>query len=340
MLRLKWILFFTALVIFAGCSGQKAYDNGVAPYSTPTPEPTYSGYVLVASVMTENSDGPVSGPGWVSLFDPQGNFVRKIADYTGQTAFPVGLAYTGSGNVLIALDGTDRIESHNLNTSVTTSFGPLVGLSGNPIRDLARRTVDGSLFISEWTNTHNVERYDSLGNRQQAPYIASTVGGTCNLNGPYGMAYIPGYDRLAVISHPAGATSGRLSVYDVSDPANPACVNYVTAAPFNANTPTAVAYHALTNRILVTLSTGNLVAACQVSGTGCSTIINTPVLVSNPRAITTDGNGYIYVASVDTHTIERFTWSGSGAAVRNPAGNAFIGPRSETINPTAILVIP
>lgn len=332
---ISFLLGFTIAIAF-GCAGEKAFDGGQSLSSLSD----YSGYIVVASVTTEGADGPSAGPGQVTLFDASGNFVRKLRDYTQSSEMPTGLAYDGNGNIYIAVDGSDRIEVHNLLTGVTSTFGPVAGLSGNPIRDLVRRSSDGSLFVSEWTTSQNIEMYSSVGTRIGAPYITSSTAGTatCNLSGPYGMAYIPTVDKLAIISHPAGSTAGRLSVIDVST-ATPACDYHVTAAPFNANTPMAIAYHAPTNKLLVTFSSGNTVSACNVDGTGCTTIINAPTIVVTPRSITTDSRGYIYVGSTGTETIERYTWTGSGSATRDPAGGPLIGPRIETVNASSILVI-
>lgn len=330
------ILFTLFIASTFGCGGDKAFDGGQSLSSLSD----YAGYIVVASVTTEGADGPSAGPGQVTLFDSKGNFVRKLRDYTLSTEMPVGLAYDGNGNIYIAVDGSDRIEVHNILTGVTSTFGPVAGLSGNPIRDMVRRPSDGSLLVSEWTTSQSIEMYTPTGTRVSAPYITSSTTGaaTCNLSGPYGMAYIPTLDKLAIISHPAGAASGRLSVIDIST-ATPSCDYHVTTAPFNANTPMAVAYHTQTNKLLVTFATGNTVSACNVDGTGCTTIINSPTIVITPRSITTDSKGYIYIGSTGTETIERYTWTGSGVATRDPAGGPLIGPRIESVNPSAILVI-
>ncbi len=303
------------------------------------PGPTdYSGYIVVGSVNSSGTYGPTNGLGMVTLYNPQGQFVAVLRDFVLTNEYPTGIAYDEvNRNVYVTVEGTDRIEVINLDTRVVSTFGPVTGLSAAHLRGLIRRPSDGSLFIAEW-DQNNVEMYSSNGARIGSPYISSITDASCNLSGPYGMAYIPSLDRIAVVSQPNGTAAGRLSLLNISN--NPAtCITHVTGSPFNNNYPNSIAYHSQTNKLLITFAGTGRVHSCDLDGSNCLTIVNSAAIVTTPRAIAVDSDGFIYVGSAGTETIEKFSWNGSGLATRIGT-EPFIGPSIFTYNPTSILVIP
>ena len=143
------------------------------------------------------------------------------------------------------------------------------------------------------------------------------------------MAVITTNRRLAVIQ------SNRLNIYDKDG----ACIATVTAAPLNANVPYAIAYHVQTDKLLVGFNTNSIIYACNTLGAACVSIFNSPTIVSNPRSMTVDSAGFIYVGSTGTDTVEKLQWTGAGNATRATT-TPFIGPGIYSQNPTSIMVIP
>ena len=127
-----------------------------------------------------------------------------------------------------------------------------------------------------------------------------------------------------------------MSIYDST---GSSCVAHITAAPLNGGTPTAVAYHAATNKILVTFATTHAIYAFDPDGTNATQIYLNSTVINTPRALATGANGSIYVGSSGTDSVEKLSWNGTGTASR-VGSIALIGPGLYTQNPTAIVVVP
>jgi DNA-binding beta-propeller fold protein YncE len=115
---------------------------------------------------------------------------------------------------------------------------------------------------------------------------------------PFGITCIPGSDYIAVVSM---AASERLSIYD----ANGNCITHITAAPLNAGTPNGIAYHATSQKIIITCSTDHAIYSINLDGSGSTQIFLNRTRINTPRAVITDADGYIYVSSTGTDTIEK-----------------------------------
>jgi hypothetical protein len=290
-------------------------------------EKDLSGYVIVSTVAT----APSTGPGLLSLVSPDGAEVTTIGDFYSSAEFVTGLAYLGNNRIVLSVDGADRINQYNLTTGVMSSFAVNVNVTATPLRQMAI-TNDKSLFVVE-SNTNAVEKIDASGSRVGAPFIATTTG-SCVLATPYGIAYDPINNQIAVISSPGGG-AGRLSIYDAS---SGACVTHVTAAPLNAGAPVGIAYHSLAQKFIVSFNTIHAIYAFDLDGTNGTQIYLNSSIISSPRALATDTSGAIYVGSDGTDTVEKLSWSGTGSATRALAG-PLVGPSINSQNPTSILVI-
>jgi hypothetical protein len=320
-LRIHNILIFLGLSgLLISCTSSRPFDGGTAAST----QSSYSGYIVVTTVATD----PTTGPGIVTLFKADGTYVMGLRDLYPSSEWSGGTSFLSPDRVIISIANGTRIEEFNLTTRVSSNFAT-ARISGNPNRSFAQDTVDNTFYLGETSGASStIEKYDSNGSPIGAPFIASTVG-SCTLNTPTGIAFIPSTQNIAVVQ------STKLNIYNKSG----GCVSAVTAAPFNSNAPYAIAYHAATDKLLVAFATNSNIYACSTSGTGCSQIYVNTSIVSTPRAITVDASGAIYIGSSGTDTIEKFTWDGVGTLTHVGAGS-FIGPGIYTQNPTSIMVIP
>lgn len=310
------ILFLLALWLHPGCSS----EDGLFV------DTNFSGYVVVASVAT----APSTGPGLLSMVSPDGDSQTALRDFFVSSEFATGLVYLGNSQIAMAVDGADRIDALNLLTGLVAPFSVNVNITATPLRQMAR-TRDGSVFVVE-SNGNTIEKVDASANRVGTPFIGTTTG-ACVLSAPYGIAYDPINNRIAVIS---SAASGRLSIYDAN---LGTCVAHVTAAPFNSGTPVGIAFHSLSQKYIVSFNTSHAIYAVDLDGTNATQIYLSSSIVNSPRALAADDSGNIYVGSDGTDTVEKLYWSGTGSATRALAG-PLLGPSVYTQNPTAILVIP
>ncbi|MFN7730121.1 MAG: hypothetical protein ACK5P7_13260 [Bdellovibrio sp.] len=308
-----------SLLFLAGCSGEKPFDGASSATN-------YSGTLLVSSVTTD----PATGPGLVSSWKTDGTFKATLRDLFPGGEFASGSGFISPDKFVIAIEGVDRLEILNLSSGQTSAITN-VALNATTMKHVAVDPGDGSIYVAE-QNINTVEKFTTSGQRIGSPFLPTTLA-PCSLNNPWGLAVIPATGDVVVIS--AAGAAGRFSRFSKDG----ACLNHSIAAPFNSGTPTAIAYHSPTNKLLVTLSTLNSIVAVDVDGSNPQTIFLNSAIMSTPRAIATDADGFIYVGSSGTDTIEKLYWSGTGSATRATSG-PLIGPSAFSQNPTAITVAP
>lgn len=290
----------------------------------------YSGYLAVTTVATD----PATGPGLVALFSPQGQFVRVVHDYFSTSEFPTGSAFVPPDKLIVGVDGSDRMDLWNLTTTALQFPVTNANLLSNttPLRQVARDPVDGSVYIVE-SNPNTIEKFtvnaDGSYSRAGNPFIPTTVG-SCVLSSPWGLTVIPSSQRVVVLS-----SAGRLSTYDKDGN----CLQHLTAAPLNAGTPVGVAYHSPSNKLIVAFAATHALWSMDQDGSNAAQIFLNASIISTPRGIAADRDGYLYVTSSGTDTVEKLYYSGSGAATRALPG-PLLGPSINTQNPTSITVIP
>lgn len=318
-MKTQYLLAFTFIFGLTSC-GQSTEFDGISSSSS------LSGSIVISSVATD----PATGAGIVSWWNPNGTFKSTLRDLFSGSEFATGLGFIAPDKIVASIEGVDRLEIMNLSTSVLTPITH-VGLTATPLKQIAVDPTDSAIYIAEF-NQNTVEKFTASGSRIGAPFLATTTG-ACSLSSPWGVTVIPSTQDVVVISSPAAA--GRFSKYTKDG----ACVTHVTAAPFNSGTPQGVAYHPTTNKLLVTFATTHAIIAVDLDGTNPTTIYLNSAIINTPRTIATDAQGYIYVGSSGTDTIEKLYWSGTGSATRATSG-PLIGPGVFSQNPTAITVIP
>lgn len=306
------------LLLLVACGESKNFD-GLALSSN------YSGTIVISSVTTD----PATGPGLISWWTPEGAFKATLRDLFSGSEFASGLGFIYPDKIISAIDGVDRLEVINLSNNTITPITH-VALTANTLKQLAVDPVDNVIYIAE-ASTNTVEKFTSNGQRVGAPFLPTTSG-SCVLSNPWGVAVIPSTQEVVVIS---SAASGRFSKYTKDG----TCVTHVTTGAFASGTPLAVAYHPPTGKLIVTFATSHAIIAVDQNGTNPTTIFQNSSIINTPRSIAIDSNGYIYVGSSGTDTIEKLYWSGTGSATRATSG-PLIGPGVFSQNPTSITVIP
>jgi hypothetical protein len=323
-------LLFTGWSVFVGsillmsCEGTKSLDLSG----------TSSGSIIITTVATD----PSTGPGMVNQFDSSGNFVRVLKDYySSGTSYATGSAFVPPENILVMVESTldigdlFNVRTGDMQGSVLFSSN----LSGAPVRQIAYNPTEDAAYILETQagSTGTIEKFIlGTGNRLGNPFIPTTVS-SCVLASPYGIVFNQNDQRLYVIS--SSGAAGRLSVYDTSGN----CIQHIVAAPLSTGTPSGITYHTLSNKLIVTFATTHAIYSMDLDGTNATQIYLNSSIINTPRSITSDSNGFLYVSSSGTDTIEKLVYTGSGSATRALSG-PLIGPGIFSQNATSITVVP
>lgn len=289
----------------------------------------FSGHVLVTTTAADTG-----GPSQVNLFSPQGKFVRTLVDIYVNTEYISGLAYSSAKDELLMMtEGTyEQVESIDFRTSTRKVIYSNVAFTANPFRFIAVGPDQSVYIAADGNDTIEKIRPDSdqVYSRVGAPFISTTTG-ACVLGSPWGVAYIPSTDQIAV----ANASNTGITIYN----SDGTCVRNVTSAPFNNNSPVGVAFHALSSKLIVSISGSGSIYSMNLDGTNITLIYSDTSIISTPRGVATDSNGNIYVANIGRDTVEKLYYSGSGTATRTSA-TPFIGPSGFSRNPGQVVVIP
>jgi hypothetical protein len=313
-----------SLGLLSSCEGNESLDLAG----------TSSGAIIVTTVATD----PSTGPGMVTQYDSSGGFVRVLKDYysTG-TSFATGSAFVPPESVLVMVESTldvgDLFNARTGEAQNSVIFNS--NISGAPVRQITYNPSEDAAYILETQagNTGTIEKFIlSSGQRLGNPFIPAVVS-TCSLANPFGITFNPNTQRIYVIS--ANGTAGRLSVYDTSGN----CVQHVVAAPLNAGTPSGITYHSLSDKLIVTFASTHAIYAMDLDGSNPVQIYLNSSIINTPRAITSDADGYLYVSSSGTDTVEKLTYTGTGSATRAISG-PLIGPGIFSQNVSSITVVP
>jgi hypothetical protein len=298
------------LLLLSGCSG----GGGVFSASPSA----FSGYVAVASGSSNT----------VALFDASGAYVRTLRDLNSPSSeTPVALLPSNEpGSILLGVYGVGRIErlsladgSHSsliLNTTLATAYPRGVAKDGS-----------GNYLVTN-TGAFTIEKFSPAGLRIGAPFIAMATGG-CTLSNPWTIAVLS--DGAIAVGN--GGTSGVL-IYEPDG----TCRASVAAAPFNANLPRTVAYHALHDKLIVAFYSTGAIYAIDPDGTNATLIYQNTTYIQNPTALAVDSSGVIYVGSTSQDTVEKLSFDGSTATRVGTV--PFITASQFTLSPAAIEVVP
>lgn len=315
-LTFRFIKTTTLGLLIGACSSDTGFDQLVAQ-SNVIP----SGSIII----TSNYNG-TTGPGMISVWTPSGALDRVIYDYTKVgTGYASGIATLGgTSSKLLAVTDTGGGASNDFLDlfDYYYPFANPVNLFSSLSSGAATTYMRQMALVTDYVANRYYAFISESGNnriaRLSSPIGSSSVNlnftrdynfaanGTCTLTTPYGVAYIPSSNNLAVI---ASAASGRVNIFDQTG----VCVGSTAMTNF----PTGVAYHAKSGKILVSYQTTGAITAHNAT-TGAASpataIYTSTAQLSTPKAIATDANGYIYVASDGLGLVVKLYWDGVSAS--------------------------
>jgi len=289
ILRMKKLLIigltsYMALLFLVSCQQPTgAYYYGSLGADKP--------YVIISSTLANNQT--------VSMYDIEGQLIRRLYDYSSVGGLPFGLAPYGPTTFIAAVDGINEFDLIGIDGSVTKwAANPQV--SGN-LYDIVL-APDGYYYVID---TNQIEKFDSLGNRlpltSPTPYINTTLGG-CTLSNPTGLT-INSDGKLVVVS----SSNNSLLFYNLTTP--PTCDHAVVFG----NTPRAVVSHSNGSLYVVTSAPAQqtLWKTDKNGGSVQSLFANDTSIMSNPYGIKELPNGHLIVSSSGTASIVEFDQNGN-----------------------------
>jgi len=233
----------------------------------------------------------------ITMYETDGTFIKEIYDYGTTVEYGRGLAYFDPFSLLVAVEGTDRLDKIDIFGNVTT-FAVNALLTGN-LFDLERDN-SGNFYVVE---SNTIERFNSTGERFPVsgnPYINTTIG-SCVLNTPHGMT-ITSAGRLAVVN--SGGTD-NLSVYDIST-TTASCASNVAFG----QDPWDVVAHP-NGYLYVVTQLNDSIYRVNEDGSGATIIYTYSVGTANPAAIAVLPDGNLIVADTGSDQIDLFSPSGT-----------------------------
>lgn len=315
-------LFSSAVsVILISCSGDQGLEI--------SQNSNYSGYIIVSAIGTDST----GGPGFVSLFKPDGTFVRTFYDMAGSD-YASGIAFYPPNELYAMIENSEDLEKFNMDTSVRqVIYGNPANLSSAPLRKIAISSLDKSIYVTE-TTTNSIEKFelntDGTYSRVGNPFLNGTIG-ACDISASWGVAYIPSTNQIAVTS----SGGGGISIFSIDG----SCVaNFNTGGGLGGGLVDVV-YHALSNKLIYANSTNDGIYSINLDGTDNTLIFADSAVIDVPRTLATDASGHIYVGNSVRDTVEKLFFSGTGTAIRTST-KPLIGPRALSANTTQIVVIP
>lgn len=317
--RVMLAMLLACVLFAAGCEGDAPADILSAR--------DYTGYLLITSVTTD----PATGPGLATMFDPTGDLYKVIADYVASgTTYASGAVFRAPNMLYLTVEPSERVDYISIDTGETEYSYSNSNMTAAPLRQMAYSGYDQSIFVSE-SNINTVEKLSSNWQRVGAPFIPASVttgATTCTITTVISMAVIPEDGRIGVL------TSNRLNIYDKDGN----CLVTVSGAPVNASTPWGLAYHPTSGKFLITRVGDHSVWSIDPDGTNATQIYVSATFINTPRAIDADDDGYIYVSSSGSDTIEKLYYDGTGVATR-ALTVPLIGPNVFTQNVQQISVM-
>jgi hypothetical protein len=309
----SFVTAFAAIVLLiTSCTGDQPLDIASR----------YNGYLVVAT--------DPSSVGRVAMFDPKGKFVRSLYELTGGN-YASGHAFLAPNELFVFIETPQVFDRFNLdNWSEDNVFTNVVG--GSPVRQVAISQSDNSIYFV--IGNHNCLTkatrlpsggYTSLG------LCSVPNSGSCVMNNPVAITWIPPTNQVAVTS--VGAGQG-VSIFN----SDGSCVRQISAAPLNSGQPMGITYHSLSGKLIVSLNTLDEIYSMDLDGSNLTQIFLDSSLIDVPRGLTSDRLGNIYVGNATQDTIEKLYYSGTGVATR-VGTSPFIPKNAYTLNPSQITVI-
>ena len=304
-LKFQKIILPLSLILLSACSQKEgAFFSAALGLGEPR--------IYVSGGGVASSTNPM-----VSVYSETGAFLSFVANYGASAEYPRGLAVLDPFNILVAVEGTDRIDVVSIFGQIST-YASNANLSGN-LFDI-RRTSGGSLYIVE---SNTIERFDGASRVPTSgnPYINTTIG-SCVLSTPHGLTLLPNGNLVTVSSG-----NDTMVIYDVSG-TTASCVSSTALTNIDAWD---IVYHPNGYLYFVTQLNDSLYRI-NTDGTGSTQLYQYPVNTTNPSAIAVLPNGNLIVGTQGTDAVDLFDPSG------NLLQTSFIRD-SLTVDVTDLLVV-
>lgn len=148
------IAAIAASFILGSCG--KVPEGGFLKPPATTSSSSFSNYIVVGSTTNQS----------VVLLDPVGNFVKELLVLDGSTTdAPAGIGIYDSDNILVSVEGVDRVMKVNLTTGISSAQTNIISSQLNGTIANVTRLVSGDILVVE---TNNVERFTAAGVRVTA----------------------------------------------------------------------------------------------------------------------------------------------------------------------------
>jgi hypothetical protein len=233
----------------------------------------------------------------VASYDMDGNLVAILADYYGENNGPRGLALFDSMNLLLSLEGNDRIDVVYLGGGT----GPYIASSflTGTIGKLVRHPTSENIFVVE--NTNSIERFELGGQRIPQTGNAFVSGAIAPCAAPASLRAMLVNTNGELLAVQSGATGAFR--YTIGPTVASACATATASSNVND-----IISHS--NGNLYYVGTNSQVYRASQTLTGSTSIFNSVATIGTPTALAELPNGDLIIASDATDSLEVISTSG------------------------------
>jgi hypothetical protein len=226
-----------------------------------------------------------------------GNLVAILADYYGENNGPRGLALFDSMNLLLSLEGNDRIDVVYLGGGT----GPYIASSflTGTIGKLVRHPTSENIFVVE--NTNSIERFELGGQRIPQTGNAFVSGAIAPCAAPASLRAMLVNTNGELLAVQSGATGAFR--YTIGPTVASACATATASSNVND-----IISHS--NGNLYYVGTNSQVYRASQTLTGSTSIFNSVATIGTPTALAELPNGDLIIASDATDSLEVISTSG------------------------------
>jgi hypothetical protein len=278
-----------------------------------------------------------TGSGTIVKYNLETKVMTLIKDYQASASadFPAGLDNYNSAQLVALVENAAgrRVELVNKSGGSSTWFTNSTALAS--VTRGIKVLRDGGVLIPETTG---IEKFNSSGGRQGAPFITNP-GGTCATVNTLVVASDELPNGKILLVHAAATTNNKTALISATGYAVVAdCLTAVTA-PITTALPTAALYHTNTNKLLISSGSttlgSNLINAYDINIntnviSGVTTAFLNESIVNGPSVMVEDkSTGTVYVANATNtfNNVEAFSFN-SATKFLSRIGTTPIVPQS------------
>jgi hypothetical protein len=243
----------------------------------------------------------------VTSYDLDGNLVAVLADYMAEVNGPRGLALFDALNVLVSLEGDDRIDMLYLGGGSRSTYLSSSLLTGT-IGRLFRHPTTDNLFVIE--NTNSIERFELGGTRIPQTGNAFVSGALAPCGAPASLRDLVVNSNGELVAIQSGVTAAFR--YTIGPSVASACATATLAVAAND-----MIRHSDGN--IYYAGTNSQIYRASQTLTGSTSIFNNTGAINTPTAMAELPNGDLIVASDTTDSLEIIGTNGTykGSFLKN-----------------------